>query len=340
MTDKEFYPIILIPNKISQSIKNEIKKEEVYKYLKAEVPKLVKLSLPTVPSSYKNIKKTHTKIQGKGCTTIAFLPIGILFILASIHGLINGQFGGTLILWVFTIFIIIMAFRLETVTTTKRIDIPSDIYSEQRKEYLKNKKLIEDKNKTLEKEYREKKDRFDEEFAKKEAHVKHQIHLQNLSPTSEATRSNKDVKRGKSELLFLSQLYNKFGNQIKVDMTPMKNYEFYFPDFTFICNKTNLHIDIEIDEPYSFSDKKPIHHTETNDNARNNYFLEQNWCVIRFSEKQILQETHECVSLIEEVVQCIHNKSLEFPKNTVSIDKRWTYEEALVMSYNNTRNQY
>ena len=35
---------------------------------------------------------------------------------------------------------------------------------------------------------------------------------------------------------------------------------YYYPDFTFICDETRLHIDIEIDEPYSLPDKKPIHY--------------------------------------------------------------------------------
>ena len=64
-----------------------------------------------------------------------------------------------------------------------------------------------------------------------------------------------------------------------------------------------------------------------------------NWIVIRFSEKQILQDTEKCIEVIENTIKAIHNKS-ELIVYTLKPDNRWSYEEALIMANNNARNKY
>lgn len=337
---KEFYPIILLPNKIIQNIKSDVQKEKIYEYLNLKLPKLEKLKLPNEPKSYRYVTKESSKFQGDGCISIAQIPMAVFFAIMFFYCLSDGS---PLLGLMFLVFAVVMGkdiFNFKTVKTSERENLSSEMYSKLRENYRKEKRETEEKNKTLEQEYNNKLKEIDNQISKKTDGVKHKIFLSNLSPLSKAVRSKEEGKRGKSELHFLNKLFSEFGNQIKVDMAPTNDYQFYFPDFTFVCEKTGLHIDIEIDEPYSFADKKPIHHTETNDDERNRYFLEQNWCIIRFSEKQIIQETDKCVLLIKEIIKCIHSKKLDFPTDIVTTDKRWTYEEALVMSHNNIRNQY
>lgn len=84
----------------------------------------------------------------------------------------------------------------------------------------------------------------------------------------------------------------------------------YYPDFAFIDFDSKLFIDIEIDEPYSFFDKKPIHckgvvginSRKADDAERNKYFLENIWIVIRFSEKQVIQYPEECCKVIAKTI--------------------------------------
>lgn len=117
------------------------------------------------------------------------------------------------------------------------------------------------------------------------------------------------------------------------------SHDSYYPDFTFICRNTELHIDIEIDEPYSINDKTPIHYIDSTDDERNNWFLNENWCIIRFSEKQIILEPDKCINLIESVVSNILNRNLKFEYDLIK-DKKWSYEESLVMALKNSRHDY
>jgi hypothetical protein len=141
----------------------------------------------------------------------------------------------------------------------------------------------------------------------------------------------------------LEQLDSELKGLIFVDMVPRLNStgskNIYNPDFTLICKQTNLHIDIEIDEPYSLSEKLPIHYLGSSDDNRNEFFLNNNWCIIRFSERQIIQQTSECT----ETIKSIHNSIIEmktYYSTNLSVDARWTYEESLIMQKNRYRENY
>jgi hypothetical protein len=113
----------------------------------------------------------------------------------------------------------------------------------------------------------------------------------------------------------------------------------YNPDFTLICPKTNLHIDIEIDEPYSFINKTPVHFFGCNDDERNDFFLKINWCIIRFTEKQVVENTLECIETIKSVYENIINMSIGY-NNYLKSEPRWTYEESLIMQKKLYRESY
>lgn len=170
-------------------------------------------------------------------------------------------------------------------------------------------------------------------------HIEPKILLDKLKPNIYALKKTTNEKRGKSELFFLTRLYERFSSQIQVDVVPAKSKNPFQPDFVLICGDTGFHINIEIDEPYSVDNGKPIHHDRTTDEDRNTFFLEINWGIIRFTERQIIENSEECISLIQNVVDAVKNKQNYFEHN-VPLQKKWSYEEALIMSNNAFRNTY
>jgi hypothetical protein len=117
------------------------------------------------------------------------------------------------------------------------------------------------------------------------------------------------------------------------------NQETYNPDFTFICKETGLHIDIEIDEPYALKDKTAIHYIGGSDDERNQFFLDNNWCIIRFTEKQVIQQTEECINTIKSIHECLLNQK-EYYYSELIPEPRWTYEEAFIMQGKGYREGY
>lgn len=125
---------------------------------------------------------------------------------------------------------------------------------------------------------------------------------------------------------------------------------YYTPDFAYIDINNNVFIDIEIDEPYtprqypnSESELKLTHYLGA-DNTRNEYFINCNWIVVRFSEFQILNYSDACcyylaqlVYLVTEDESILKNFSGEFK---LPIDKIWTYDEAKIMANNRQRLKY
>lgn len=89
----------------------------------------------------------------------------------------------------------------------------------------------------------------------------------------------------------------------------------YTPDFAYIDPKSGLHLDIEIDEPYSTHKVKgkdvklPTHCTNgksgKKDSDRNDFFLKRGWCVIRFSELQIFYQPEGCVREIMQLISLV-----------------------------------
>ncbi|MCW2120603.1 hypothetical protein [Flavobacterium sp. 7A] len=145
-----------------------------------------------------------------------------------------------------------------------------------------------------------------------------------------------NTKKGYSESFFLYFLHHFFGEEIKPHriIKSYENYYDYTPDFVFQNN--NICIDIEIDEPYSLSEKKPIHcMDEYNDGYRDDFFTRNNWCVIRFSEEQIILYPRECCKYVADIIYKItleykYLDKLKLVPN-LKIQKRWTTQEAELM---------
>ena len=119
-------------------------------------------------------------------------------------------------------------------------------------------------------------------------------------------------KKGKTEKFFFSELNKRFLGKIFVDcaIQPYRNSLPYQPDFTFQDLETNLHIDIEIDEPYVLNTFEPIHFMENgehSDEKRDSVFNEYNWIVIRFTEFQVVSYPKECCDFIQKIIDSVSN---------------------------------
>lgn len=153
---------------------------------------------------------------------------------------------------------------------------------------------------------------------------------------------NDKNKKGITEKHFLKCLVTVFGDNIKTDCRFDGNLGFgfdYTPDFLFANEK--IAIVIEIDEPYTLINgvSKPIHvRNDKNELARTSFFLNNNYCVIRFAEIQIISQPWACCYHIAEFISTTIKDSeyvrkiqkiLPATKNDLKKVERWSQESAL-----------
>ena len=107
-----------------------------------------------------------------------------------------------------------------------------------------------------------------------------------------------DARVGASEVYFKQYLYD---NSTLTIYGPMCLGS-YYPDIVLSSPDKRILFDIEIDEPYVLDTGKPIHYLDESgvsvDRARNEKFTCHGFCVIRFSEKQVILYPEECLSYI------------------------------------------
>ena len=92
--------------------------------------------------------------------------------------------------------------------------------------------------------------------------------LNQLLAATAAAKITFESPKGKSEKNFHIILNKYFEGSIFINkgIEFFNNTRAYIPDFIFIHQKSNLHIDIEIDEPYVGDTGQPIHYCEYQDN--------------------------------------------------------------------------
>jgi len=153
-------------------------------------------------------------------------------------------------------------------------------------------------------------------------------------------------RRSKVELRGYTE--SSFENKLRSSLNEFKNYKVlgdvsilpsdgchpYEPDIAIIeiQNNYGIRIDIEIDEPYSGVDKKPIHYIGCGDEYRDMRLANMGWIVIRFSETQIYKEPSKCIALIKHIISCIDSSAPQNGYDAPSFDKRWTETEAQMMA--------
>ena len=108
---------------------------------------------------------------------------------------------------------------------------------------------------------------------------------------------------------------------------PIQNREYsYRPDIALYWENYNICIDVEIDETYDICSHKPLHYIGCSDNLRDTYFTRNGWCVIRYTENQVLHHLSGVIRHLESVITwLIGGNSTNYD---LFEETRWTYEDA------------
>ncbi|MCT7968949.1 hypothetical protein NG799_21800 [Laspinema sp. D1] len=157
---------------------------------------------------------------------------------------------------------------------------------------------------------------------------------------------NTSVNQGPCEKIIKNKLSQYFPGEIHTCLAfKIPNYEYpYTTDCAYVNSRSNISIDIEVDEPYIYSSKEPYHYINSwTDEKRNEFFLERNWIVIRFAEEQVARWPLSCCKVVATTINELTGQPI--PETLASQPdlpriKRWTEAEAKEMAYNNFRNTY
>lgn len=168
-----------------------------------------------------------------------------------------------------------------------------------------------------------------------------------LSQTIPADGVHRKAPKGHSEAGFEGALWRYFPGKIHTGLIVKRpdHLNPYIPDFAYIDPQFNLHIDIEVDEPYAYDTRCPLHYLDhPKDYTRNQFFLSRGWVVIRFSEEQVVRSPLSCCKAIAGAIatilgdSSIMNPFRQVP--TLKPQKRWTEAEAQQMAETGYREQY
>ena len=111
------------------------------------------------------------------------------------------------------------------------------------------------------------------------------------------------------------------------------------PAIALVDEQNGLYVDVEIDAPYHGWYRFPMHYVEGKDSVRDQYFNEQGWTVVRFSERQVMEQTQGCVELLRGIVRDLRGEKCEYD-GLVQPEKRWTQKEAVAMERELAREKY
>jgi len=148
-------------------------------------------------------------------------------------------------------------------------------------------------------------------------------------------------KRGVSEEFFFRKLQEKFLGKVSINssLIGMLNLEVR-PEILYFDSTIKLYIDIEIDEPYEGSTGLPMHNSLVQEAVKDLSYSNARWCVIRFAEQQIHNQTDECITIIDNLINSIQSgRQIEF-NNLIPNVKNWTKDESIMMTYQRFRESY
>ena len=153
-------------------------------------------------------------------------------------------------------------------------------------------------------------------------------------------REEANPKIGASEIVFHSFINrSNIANLVHLNVAVSNEGSQFYPDLALIDEENSIYIDVEIDEPYTYNDLLPIHHDGI-DNERNYFFNRIGWTVVRFSEKQIVQQPIEVIAFIDKVYQQLLNHEPVEDELKLNSDACWSKEQAESMATRNYRNSY
>jgi hypothetical protein len=111
------------------------------------------------------------------------------------------------------------------------------------------------------------------------------------------------------------------------------------PAMALVDEQNGLYIDVEIDAPYHGWYRFPMHYVAGKDNVRDQYFNEQGWAVVRFSERQVREQSQGCMELLRRIVSVLRGEECEYD-GLVRPEKCWTQKEAVAMERELAREKY
>ena len=159
-------------------------------------------------------------------------------------------------------------------------------------------------------------------------------------------RNSSNAQQGVSEQQFFRYLLRYFPTACQGMEFQIPNSSFcYSADFVLYHQQSGLGVDIEIDEPYEGRTGEPHHCLDQGkDSRRNQFFIDNNWIVIRFSEKQVVQHPDSCCKVIASAIARITGDysclvSLQ-DVPALFLDKQWTIKQAKRMAKTNYRQSY
>ncbi|RCJ19086.1 hypothetical protein A6770_32415 [Nostoc minutum NIES-26] len=171
------------------------------------------------------------------------------------------------------------------------------------------------------------------------------VKVGNLEPIVLPSKSNESTKLGASEMEFAAILQKYFEPYIfsQQQLLPLNHKAAYSADFLFVEPNTNLHIDLEIDEPFTFETHEPIHCVGMDD-YRNKCFVQANWIVLRFAEEQVASQPLRCLRVLANVISkyTLNNSWQLLFKDVERLTPiwQWTANKSHELSRKNYRNFY
>ncbi|WP_321294879.1 hypothetical protein [Marinifilum fragile] len=349
---KDQYPIVLIPNELVSILKKNILPKEIKdKYPRAYMMRHndpVKPEHPTLPSETTEIKKERIIIEP--LAYFLLVPVIFLFWLAiscisdgggtEMFGLVYLFIAGYL-LYKFFKMIHTENYNVTVRYTDKYYGSLLEKYNIEKEQYHEDYKIYQNQIKIYNFQKLEQQKKIDQYSLT----ILKQKYFEGLSSSLFYSRidisNDESVKKGSSEMRFFEYLFGYFKNEVKIDCKVDTVRQTYYPDYLLTFNNGKLYINIEIDEPYDFISKQPIHFIDI-DKVRNECFLDKNCSIIRFSEEQIINTPEYCCKYISDIIKVLENPfhAYDPPKFLGKLRDRWTYEESVIMAKNNIRDTY
>ena len=299
-------------------------------------------SIPEIPTE----KTEFYKTRNWGCL-IPFIIVAFLFTLPAFFISPKDPGLGIIVAILWIPFVLLMAHKmnvgkLESKIRTRRLTQPEikQLEQEAQEKYQKDLKAY----RKLREEYENKELEFTQRLNSQAALLDKYAKL--IVPTifKRCLLNNLKIEdclmrpqRGASEDKLFYALMKEFPSYIKMD----KSLDAYSPDLV-LHNGCSCPIDLEIDEPYEYKTKKEIHYIGCGDEERNNYFLSNNWFVLRFTENQIKNHFTECIDIVKALVHFIEwgdtSKLYEVERTIAQIQEpRWTKEKSRMLAIENYR---
>ena len=343
------YPIILISNKVDEILNGIL--PEVERPEKPLPPRQEKVYPPSEPKEIDGFSGFSKRLFFYliGCGIVIVMVASEVEILMG-FGIFFGIFTFSGLFWTI--------FGANKSDFKSKYDKTMEDYYGQIEEYKKKKILVEKEhqerlkqydNNELTQYYRKlrdyaiyKKNYQDEDFIYKYKHNELKTLLDSNQIPIKITNS-KQYSKGVTEDFFKNKLIDKFNNNLLTGCSIVfENHDTpYLPDFVIKIPELNLYLDIEIDEPYIGKTGEPIHYVDVDD-FRNDFFLENNWIIVRFAEIQIIKFSDECINIISEIINRLIGLKTINLKNLGKIKTipQWTKDEGYQLAYERFRESY